>query len=283
MDKIKYNINFCKSPHDLTMFYQSVESLSEQSFKFNSLITTKEQNINNKPFKLRFESDEDFVFSYSFIDNEDKLFNKKDEWIKQRKELTNLNIKEIKKKSENSNVFSIKFYPNYKESSTRYIIVIAPKNEIYSKENLSNPCFITRLVTERIEGIKIINSADIGENDLINVETDISDILNDGNNTLIANIISQELRFEKKLNFYTPYEFYAVYEESEDTDDTEDTEDKDKKGLSTLYIALISVFGFIFIAVILFLIIRYCRKTNQDHFAKLATSIPEEKLLSDIY
>ena len=212
MNKIKYHINFCKSPHNLKMFYQLGDLSSEKSFEFNSEITTKEQNINKKPFKLRFKSNEDFVFSYSFIDNTDKLFNKEDEWIKKRKELTNLEIKEIKKNDENSNVISINFYPNYKESPTRYIIVIAPKNEIYSKENLSNPCFITKLVTEKIEGIKIINSADNGEKDLINVEEDITDIINDGNNTLIVNIISKELRFEKKLNFYSPYEFSDIFE-----------------------------------------------------------------------
>ena len=201
MEKIKYHINFCQSPHDLKMFYQSGESFLEQSFEFNGEITTKEQNIDNKPFKLRFESKEEFVFSYSFIDAQDKLFNKKDEWINQRKELTNLKINEIKKKSENSKVISIKFYPNYKESSARYIIVIAQKNEIYSKEKLSNPCFIAKLVTEKAEGIKIINSADIGESDLIYIEADISEILNDGNNTFIVSIISQELRFEKKITF----------------------------------------------------------------------------------
>ena len=254
------------------MLYKLGDLLSEESFEFNGEITTKEQDINKKPFKLRFESNEDFVFSYSFIDNTDKLFNKKDEWIKQRKEMTNLEIKEIKKKDENSNIISIQFYPNYKESSTRYIIVIAPKNEIYSKENLSNPCFITKLVTEKKEGIKIINSADTGEKDLINIEADITDILKDGNKVFIVNIISQELRFEKKLNFYSPYEY------SEDN-----FEDKDKKELSTLNIILISVFGFIFIVVVLFIILKYCRKERKDDLEKQTTGMPEEKLMSDIY
>ena len=269
MEKIKYHINYCQSYHNLTMFYQSSESFLEESFEFNSEITTIEQYTDdNKPFKLRFESNEDFVFSYSFIDDMDNLFNKEDEWISQRKELTNLKINEIKKLSKYSKVISIKFYPNYKESSTRYIIVIAPKNEIYSKENLSNPCFITKLVTEKVEGIKIINSADIGENDLIYIEADISDIIKDGNNEFIVNIISQELRFEKKLNFYTPYEFSDVFE--------------DKKGLSTLYIVLISVFGFIFIVVILFFILRYCKKRKKNDFERQTVNMPEEKLMSDI-
>ena len=236
------------------------------SYPYEEIINENRENIfylNNKNeiLSLSFESNEEFVFSYSFIDNTDKL--------KKRKELTNLKIKDIKKKDKNSNVISINFYPNYKESSTRYIIVIAPKNKIYSKENLSNPCFITKLITEKIEGIKIVNLVDTGEKDLINVETDITDILKDGNKEFIVNIISQELRFEQKLNFYSPYEY------------SNPLEDKDKKGLSALYIILISVFGLIIIVVVLF-ILKYYRKKNNDNFEKLAASIPEEKLMDDI-
>ena len=36
-----------------------------------------------------------------------------------------------------------------------YIIIITPKNENYTKEDFTNPCFITRLVTEKKEGIQI--------------------------------------------------------------------------------------------------------------------------------
>ena len=124
-------------------------------------------------------------------------------------------------------------------------------------------------MTEKIKGIKIVNLVDTGEKDLINVETDITDILKDGNKEFIVNIISQELRFEQKLNFYSPYEY------------SNPLEDKDKKGLSALYIILISVFGLIIIVVVLF-ILKYYRKKNNDNFEKLAANIPEEKLMDDI-
>ena len=199
MNKIQYNINFCKSPHDITMFYHSGTSLDEESFEFNSEKTEEDQNINKNPFRLRFESNEDFIFSYSFIDREDELVYINDlDWIYERDELVYLIIEEVNINNiinKVSNVISIKFYPNYKYSPTRYIIVIAPKYGNYKEENFSNPCFITRLVTEKVEGIQIVNVVDTGENDFIHVDVDISNLLIDKNNKFIINIISQELRF----------------------------------------------------------------------------------------
>ena len=287
MNQIIYNINFCNSPHNVKMFYLSEASSYEKSFEFNSEIMTKKESI-SKNFKLRFESKEDFVFSYSFIDDEDKLFNKNNEWINQRIEMTNLTIKEVNKTDNSSNFVSIQFYPNYKESSTRYIIVIAPKKGNYSKENLSNPCFITRLVTEKIEGILIINIADTGEDDLINIDVNISELFIYEKREFIINIISQELRFEKKLNFYTPFEF-SINNGDNDDGDSDDIDDSDnidgsddKKGLSTLHIILISVCGFIFISAILFFILRYCRKKDKIDFERQTENIHNEKLMSDI-
>ena len=46
MNQIKYQINFCKSAHNLKMFYQSGMSLKETLFEFSDNITTLEQNIN---------------------------------------------------------------------------------------------------------------------------------------------------------------------------------------------------------------------------------------------
>ena len=222
MNQIKYQVNFCNSAHTLKMFYQSGYSLKEKIFEFNGNKTTIERKIYKKPFKLRFESKEDFVFSYSFIDSRDKYFNKKIQWNEEREVFTNLNIEEINIKN-NSNIISIRFNPNYKASSTRYIVVIAPKNLYNTKKTLSNPCYITKLVTEKIDGIKIINIADTGENGLINVDIDISD-LSIINNKFIIGIISQELRFEKKLNYYNPYEFSLIQESSKDIDIEEESQ-----------------------------------------------------------
>ena len=46
---------------------------------------------------------------------------------------------------------------------------------------------------------------DVGEGDSINAEVDISDIIHEGNKYLV-NIISQELRFDKAINYYQPLE-----------------------------------------------------------------------------
>ena len=205
MNSIIFQINFCKSPHDIKMFYQTSNSVEELSFVFNSQKRKNVQKLNKLPLKLRFESKEDFVFSYSFFDNGDILSSKNEEWSKYRKELEKLIIKEVI--VDNFGFISINFYPNYQSSSTRYIIVITPKNENNTLETLSNPCHISNLATEKAEGVKIINIVDIGEKELINVNVDIND--NDflANNEFIIGIISQELRFDKKINFYEPIEF----------------------------------------------------------------------------
>ena len=67
-------------------------------------------------------------------------------------------------------------------------------------KNFENPCYITKLVTEWSEGVKIIDTYNIGKDDLINVEVEIYNIVNK-ENKYVVNIISQELRFEKKLIF----------------------------------------------------------------------------------
>ena len=47
---------------------------------------------------------------------------------------------------------------------------------------------------------------DTGENNTISVDVDIYDIINITDDYII-NIISQEMRYEKKINYYIPTEF----------------------------------------------------------------------------
>lgn len=70
-------------------------------------------------------------------------------------------------------------------------------------ENFANPCYITKIITEKPKGVLIKKIYDIGENDLIEVDIDISEIL-DVTDNYILNILSQEIRFEKKLNYLIP-------------------------------------------------------------------------------
>ena len=90
------------------------------------------------------------------------------------------------------------------KSSTRFILVIAPMDANNSMEHLSNPCYVTKLITEKTEVALIKNYYDIGQNDSIKIDAHISDIIDDIGNYIIT-IISQELRFDKRLNYYRPF------------------------------------------------------------------------------
>ena len=65
------------------------------------------------------------------------------------------------------------------------------------------------LLNQRPSGVKVDTIYDIGDNNSIDAEVDISDILQISNKYVI-NIISHELRFKKKINFYQPYEFEHI-------------------------------------------------------------------------
>ena len=41
------------------------------------------------------------------------------------------------------------------KSSTRYIIVIAPMDANNSMENLFNSCYVTKLITEKTQGVQL--------------------------------------------------------------------------------------------------------------------------------
>ena len=207
-EEILFQINSCSSNSlNVKINYHSAESYNETIFEFNN--EKKEEIIHDLkkyPFKLSFESNEDFIFSYSFFDKGDSLYFKKEKWPKDRIVLENLSINV----TNYLGIISIFFEPNYKASSTRYTIVIAPLNESNIKENYY-PCFITKLLTDKNEDIKIINLVDIGENDYINASNiDIFDLLNYNNSKFIIDIISQELRFDKKINFYNPFVFNQI-------------------------------------------------------------------------
>ena len=217
MEKIKFQIIYCNSSDSpITMYYKdSYINNQTQIYFFNESTTMIEKIIGKMPFKLQFDSTEDFIFSYSFIDSTDLKFNSNQNLIKNRKELTDLKIQEVVKINPLRNLFNIRFNPNYKFSSTRYIIIIAPKNENNTIETFSSPCYITELVTEKIDGIEIFEIVDVGENEFISADIDFKNILQESNDCIIA-IISQELRFSKKINFYIPYEY--TYNEKEDKD-----------------------------------------------------------------
>ena len=150
---------------------------------------------------ISFSTDKPLVFSYSLTDFVDyRFFGKNDTFLQERQHLIILRINEITFKKDNDKIIEVKFRPNYKLSSTRYIIIIAQKNQQNTLKTFSNPCYITGLLNQRPSGVKVDTIYDVGENDLINAEVDISEIISNNDQYLI-NIISQELRFEKRLIF----------------------------------------------------------------------------------
>ena len=158
--------------------------------------------------KLTFQTNKKFIFTYSFYDYTDESFERAsyNDSYNDRSIFDELIIEEIDDKSNTGNIIKIKFNPNYKQSSTRYIILIAQKNNENTLDNFKNPCFIVDLLNRKPQGVLSDVIYDIGDTPLIEAEVDISNILYD-KNEYILNIISQELRFDKKINFYEPREF----------------------------------------------------------------------------
>ena len=98
----------------------------------------------------------------------------------------------------------------------------------------------------------------------------------------IINIISQELRFEKKLNFYIPYEFHYEKKDKEEEEKKDDDDDDSDDKFPLLYIILISVGGLLIIFIVILFIIRHCKKKNTIDFNQETKTLKNEKLLKDI-
>ena len=241
--EINPDIYFCKKN---TKLYLSLFSFGkEKNFIF--------ENSDDIPFvldlygggnKLTFKTNKPVIFSYFIHDIIDKnLFYNNSEFAKERKILNDLKIEKIADKNHCSNIIKVKFKANYMKSSTRYIIIIAPKNKDNTPNSFKDACHVVGLLNQKHRDVKVEAIYDAGENELINAEVDISDILNN-KNEYIMSIISQELRFDKKIKFYKPKEFIhhaknpkKDYENSErDTDDSvipnpKESEDNDDVSL----------------------------------------------------
>ena len=129
------------------MFYQG-EYDSETKLTFDN----ENENYTNFNFslyradnKLRFKSNKQFIFTHNFYDSTDEMKN-----ISDRAVLNKLTILEVSDKNDKENKVNIKFNPNYKHSSTRYIIIIAPKNKNNNIETFNDPCYIGQLLKNKI-------------------------------------------------------------------------------------------------------------------------------------
>ena len=248
---------------------------SEKEIKFDRGHSFYLEVIEEYGTKINFNSNKEFIFSYSFVDYADYNFIEYKPWLEERKEvLSNLKINKVSDKNSNDNVLSINFNPNYKYSNTKYIIVITPKTEDYTEESLSNPCYIAKLVNDKKDGILIENWIDPGTTDTITAEVDIYDILDFQNNNYVVGIISQELRFFKNINFYSAKEF------NHEARERERNKGGNNSGSKTLVIVLSIVGAVIVIAAILLIIcILRKKRTGNNSFE---TKNEENKLLSDM-
>ena len=123
----------------------------------------------------------------------------------ERKKYNNLTINNMKIINENE--IKINFNINYKNSLSKYIIFIIPEKNNNTLEDYKNICFLTEKINNNKSDFITQEIYDIGENDFIEVDIDITKYISEYN-AIIVNIISHELRFEKALNFYEPKIYY---------------------------------------------------------------------------
>ena len=128
-----YRISFCDSSantkhKNVEMKYKFIGSTTEmsQSIDVNKANILNTLNLRRNSMEISFKSEEDFIFSYSYEDATDQIFNNNREWKNQRQQFSDLKINNVKDISDKKDIISIEFYPNFKYSSTKYIIIIAP-------------------------------------------------------------------------------------------------------------------------------------------------------------
>ena len=225
---IIHNIKFCKPNTNINLYL-------EGRYKETYSITNEDSfilNLYSGSNKLSFITNQPFIYYYSIYDIIDEnIIEKNTDWGNERVVYSDLTINEVKDEASDSNKISITFNPNYKKSSTRYIIIIGLKNDDNTLDNFNDPCYVSQLLNERPEGVIVDQTYDIGVDDTITAIVDISRITEKNQNQeFIVNIISQELRFGKNINFYTPYKFEHTGKEI--TTDEEEPYDSSSDGQS---------------------------------------------------
>ena len=193
-------------------------------------------------------------------------------YYNERSVFDELIIDEIYDKNNKDNIIKIKFYPNYKQSSTRYIILIAQKNNENTLDNFKDPCFIVDLLNRKPKGVLTDVIYDVGETNLIEAEVDISNIIYDKKEYII-NIISQELRFDKKINFYEPKEF--THPGKKDINDGDEDEDKEgePKNYSLALSVVTPILCIIIIGLVLFIFLLKRKGSSSKDIESLSTQL----------
>ena len=143
-----------------------------------------------KLYRFYFTSKNEFVFSYFFTDKYDSVINSDSAWYDERKVSYELIIKKAEINFE-TNMAKIQAIPNYLYSSTKYFIIIGPKNDNFNLESFNDPCILVKLITENSTGVIIYETMNIGD-EYIDVDIDLTDLISQNleNKDLIVNIFS---------------------------------------------------------------------------------------------
>ena len=258
------NLHFCKENTNLKMSVLGSNEVEERFLLTNdnyTLLNRKKLNLFKGDNKISFYTNQPVIFSYSYYDLIDESFFKDYEtYWEDRKRFYILTIDGITDKDADSDIIKVKFKPNYRNSSARYIIIIAQENSKNTFEQFKDPCYITELLNKRPKGVKIEVIYDVGENYEIEAEVDIENILQKKSNSYIINIISQELRFDKKINFYEPKEFTLAGKDHEDEDSgssgTDGTDKTEGTKGSSLALAIVTpILSVIIVGLVIFIIL----------------------------
>ena len=271
LDTVITDFKFCQKD---TIFNFSLTSEREKYEVINDFnaVYLKNLELFNGDNKLTFQTNKPFIFTYSFFDEIDHSFMRNEVYYNERSVFDELIIDEIYDKNNKDNIIKIKFYPNYKQSSTRYIILIAQKNNENTLDNFKDPCFIVDLLNRKPKGVLTDVIYDVGETNLIEAEVDISNIIYDKKEYII-NIISQELRFDKKINFYEPKEF--THPGKKDINDGDEDEDKEgePKNYSLALSVVTPILCIIIIGLVLFIFLLKRKGSSSKDIESLSTQL----------
>ena len=123
-------------------------------------------------------------------------------------------------------------------------------------------------MNDKQDGVKIQS----GLTDIITAEIEINDVINMENNNYIVGIISQELRYEKKINFYSPLEFSLEKKGRKN-------EPNEGKNVSKILAIVLPIVGCILIVAIILVICNLRKKKPNEVSLNIENN---EKLLSDL-
>ena len=144
-----------------------------------------------------FESDEEFVFTYSLMSNDYNGYHSIN---------GDFSIEDVYVIS--NDIIQVKFTINYGECLNQYFIIVANKDENNNIESFSNPCYLSKLLIQNSTDSYVIKSFYSEKNiDLVIANIDIHNLNINENSELVINIIIYNSIIYKKYFFYNPLEF----------------------------------------------------------------------------